>query len=318
LFYNPTKIKFNYRKQKGVVLNPINYLIVQSVKILPKSFIYLFAKKYIAGTNIADGIKVTRELNSNGIAATMDVLGESVSNREDAIQAKNDFLELLETIEKEKLDSNISTKPTALGLLIDKELCYDLFVEIVECAKKYNNFVRIDMEESSVTDDIFELYEKLFERYSNVGIVVQSYMRRNIDDIKRLNARGANYRICKGIYIEPKEIAFKDKNEVRDKFLEALELMFNDGNYVGIATHDNLLVKGAYDLIIKKNIPHNKLEFQMLYGVKEKLRKKIKDDGYKMRIYVPYGDQWYAYSVRRLQENPQLAWYIIKSITPFK
>ena len=247
----------------------------------------------------------------------MDLLGETVKKKEDAIQAKNDFIELLETIEREKLDSNISTKPTALGLLIDKSLCYDLYVEIVECAKKYNNFVRIDMEDSLVTDDIFELYEKLFEQYSNVGIVVQSYMRRNIDDVKRLNAKGANYRVCKGIYIEPKEIAYKNKNEVREKFLEALELMFNNGNYVGIATHDNILVKGSYDLISKKNIPNNKFEFQMLYGVKEKLRDKIKDDGYKMRIYVPYGDQWYAYSVRRLQENPQLAWYILKSIIPF-
>ena len=298
-------------------MNPINYLIVQSVKILPKSIIYLFAKKYIAGTDLDAGVRVTKKLNSNGIVATMDLLGETVKKKEDAIQAKNDFIELLETIEREKLDSNISTKPTALGLLIDKSLCYDLYVEIVECAKKYNNFVRIDMEDSSVTDDIFELYEKLFEQYSNVGIVVQSYMRRNIDDVKRLNAKGANYRVCKGIYIEPKEIAYKNKNEVREKFLEALELMFNNGNYVGIATHDNILVKGAYDLISKKNIPNNKFEFQMLYGVKEKLRDKIKDDGYKMRIYVPYGDQWYAYSVRRLQENPQLAWYILKSIIPF-
>ena len=298
-------------------MNPINYLIIQSVKILPKSIIYLFAKKYIAGTDLDAGVRVTKKLNSNGIVATMDLLGETVKKKEDAIQAKNDFIELLETIEREKLDSNISTKPTALGLLIEKSLCYDLYVEIVECAKKYNNFVRIDMEDSSVTDDIFELYEKLFEQYSNVGIVVQSYMRRNIDDVKRLNANGANYRVCKGIYIEPKEIAYKNKNEVREKFLEALGLMFNNGNYVGIATHDNLLVKGAYDLINKKNIPHNKFEFQMLYGVKEKLRDKIKDDGYKMRIYVPYGDQWYAYSVRRLQENPQLAWYILKSIIPF-
>lgn len=298
-------------------MNPINYLIVQSVKILPKSIIYLFAKKYIAGTDLDAGVRVTKKLNSNGIVATMDLLGETVKKKEDAIQAKNDFIELLETIEREKLDSNISTKPTALGLLIDKDLCYNLYVEIVECAKKYNNFVRIDMEDSSVTDDIFELYEKLFEQYSNVGIVVQSYMRRNIDDVKRLNAKGTNYRVCKGIYIEPKEIAYKNKNEVREKFLEALELMFNNGNYVGIATHDNILVKGSYDLISKKNIPNNKFEFQMLYGVKEKLRDKIKDDGYKMRIYVPYGDQWYAYSVRRLQENPQLAWYILKSIIPF-
>ena len=170
-------------------MNPINYLIVQSVKILPKSIIYLFAKKYIAGTDLDAGVRVTKKLNSSGIVATMDLLGETVKKKEDAIQAKNDFIELLETIEREKLDSNISTKPTALGLLIDKGLCYDLYVEIVECAKKYNNFVRIDMEDSSVTDDIFELYEKLFEQYSNVGIVVQSYMRRNIDDVKRLNAK---------------------------------------------------------------------------------------------------------------------------------
>lgn len=295
-------------------MNFLNNLIVGFVKLLPKSIVHIFAKKYIAGEALEDGVRVVQELNSRGIVATMDVLGESIDTRDEATKAKNACLAVLDAIEEHKLNANLSVKPTQLGILIDWDFCRENLREILERAKSYSNFIRIDMEDSSVTDDIFRLYETMSKEYDNVGIVVQSYLKRTIDDVKKLNMNGTNYRLCKGIYVEPEEIAYKDKQTVRDKYLEALNLMFENGNYVGIATHDDYLVSGAYKMIREKEIPKNKYEFQMLYGVKENLRDKISNDGHKIRVYVPFGDHWYAYSMRRLQENPELAWYITKSI----
>ena len=299
-------------------MNPIHNLIVGTVKILPKSVIYLFAKKYIAGKSLEKGVAATKHLNSKGISATMDVLGESVSRKEDAINFVNDFLELLDTIENEKLDSNISTKPTQFGLNIGFDFCYEQYDKIIERAKKYNNFVRIDMEDSSTTDDIIKLYKKLYEKYpDNVGIVVQAYLHRTLDDVRDMNKTQIDYRLCKGIYIEPKEIAYKKKEEIRDSFIDNLNLMFDDECYVGIATHDKPIVDRAYKIINDRKISKDKYEFQMLYGVTEKLRQKILNDGHKMRVYVPFGEQWHFYAVRRLQENPQLAWTMFKSFLPF-
>lgn len=299
-------------------MNPLHSLIVNSVKILPKSFIYIFAKKYIAGKTLADGVSVTKQLNAQGISATMDILGESVTNEKDAIAFKNQFLELLDVIEKEKLDSNISTKPTQFGLNVGLNFCYEQYVEIVERAKKYNNFVRIDMEDSSTTDRIIELYKRLYDKYpNNVGIVVQAYLHRTMNDITELNKLNANYRLCKGIYIEPKEIAYKGREEIRDNFIKCLNKMFDDNCYVGIATHDDPIVNRAYKIIEERSLTKDQYEFQMLYGVKENLRSKIRAEGHKMRVYVPFGEQWHFYAMRRLQENPQLAWYIFKSIFPF-
>lgn len=298
-------------------MKALNKLIVMFVKLLPKQVVHVFAKKYIAGDTLEDGIRVVTELNEKNILATLDVLGESVKTRDEAKKAKEACLQVLDAIEKHKLKSNLSIKPTQLGILIEEDFCYQQCYEILERAKKYNNFVRIDMEDSLVTDAIFKLYERLHEDFPNIGIVVQAYLRRNLHDIKRLNLNGTNYRLCKGIYVEPEEIAYKDKKEIRQKFVEALELMLDNGNYVGIATHDDFLIEKSFQLIKEKSIPNNKYEFQMLYGVKENLRDKIKSDNHKIRVYVPFGDQWYAYSMRRLQENPQLAWYITKSLFSF-
>ena len=295
-------------------MKALNSLIVSFVKMLPQSIVYIFAKKYIAGTRLEDGINVVKDLNKKGICATMDVLGEAISTRKEAESAKNDCLNVLDEINKNHLDSNISIKPTQFGLLIDEDFCYNLVKEVVERAKSYNNFVRIDMEDSSTTDAIIRLFSKLKKDYSNVGIVVQAYLIRTMNDVKALNEIGTNYRLCKGIYIEPAEIAFKEKEKIRESFIALLKKMLADGNYVGIATHDDYLIEKAYQIIKENNYDKSKFEFQMLYGVKENLRDKINKDGYKIRIYVPFGERWYAYSVRRLQENPQVAWYITKSI----
>ncbi|MBU0475246.1 MAG: proline dehydrogenase family protein [Bacteroidetes bacterium] len=299
-------------------MNPLHNLIVQTVKILPKSLIYLFAKKYIAGKTLSEGVAAAKKLNSRGILATMDVLGESVSKKEDAINFVNEFLELLDTIEHEKINANISTKPTQFGLNIDFDFCYEQYEKIIERAKKYNNFVRIDMEDSSTTDSIIKLYTKLYEKYpQNVGIVVQAYLHRTLEDVRDMDKIGTNYRLCKGIYIEPKEIAYKGKDEVRNNFIDTLNQMFDDGCYVGIATHDKPIVDKAYEIIKKRNLSKDKYEFQMLFGVTENLRQQILESGHTMRVYVPFGNQWYFYATRRLQENPQVAWTIFKSFLPF-
>lgn len=295
-------------------MNPINSLIVNFVKLLPQSIVFIFAKRYIAGVKLEDGIRVVKELNAKGILATMDVLGEAVTTKKESEEAKKQCLQVLDAINEHKLNSNLSLKPTQIGLAIDEEFCYNQLVEILERAKSYNNFVRIDMEDSPFTDATINMYKRLKEKYDNVGIVVQSYLKRTLQDVKSLNPLGTNYRLCKGIYIEPEEISYKDYQKVRDNYLEILKQMFTDGNYVGIATHDDYLVENAYKMLKEMNIPKDKYEFQMLYGVKENLRDKINADGHKIRIYVPFGEHWYKYSIRRLQENPNMAWYITKSI----
>lgn len=298
-------------------MSVFNNLIVQMVQLMPKAVVGFFSKKYIAGESLGDGIRVVKELNSKDIHATMDVLGESVKNKEESIAAKNSCLETLEAIYKNKLMANLSIKPTQMGLAIDEEFAYNQVMELVKRAAEINNFVRIDMEDSPYTDATIKLFKRIFEQYKNVGIVLQAYLKRTYDDVVILNKLGTSYRLCKGIYVEPSTIAYKDKQAVRDNFMKVLEEMLKNGNYVGIATHDKYLIDESYKLIKEMNIPNDKFEFQMLLGVREDLRDKINRDGYKIRIYVPFGKDWYAYSVRRLKENPSIAGHIVKSILTF-
>lgn len=299
-------------------MNPINKFIVQFVKILPQQVVYIFAKKYVAGPKLEDAIRVVQELNSKGIMATMDVLGESITKKSEAEETKKHCFDMLDVIKQYNLDANVSIKPTSLGLNLDKEFCYNQIEEIVKKAKEYNNFIRIDMEDTPYTDSTFNILKRIREKYDNVGVVVQAYLRRTYDDIVKLNKEGVNYRLCKGIYVEPEHLAYKGRLEVRENFVKILDQMLSDGNYVGIATHDNYLIKESYRLIEEKKLPKDNYEFQMLYGVTEHLRDKINADGHRIRIYVPWGEHWYAYSIRRLQENPQVAWYITKSIFSLK
>lgn len=298
-------------------MNIINQLIVQIVQLMPKPVVGFFSKKYIAGETLQEAINLVKKLNAKGIHATMDVLGESVKNKSESIEAKNQCLEVLDAIEKNKLMANLSIKPTQMGLAIDEDFAYEQVKEIVSKAAEYKNFVRIDMEDSPYIDKTINLYKRLYENYKNVGVVIQSYMRRALDDVIALNKMGTNYRLCKGIYNEPPSIAYKGKQEVRDNYLKLLDKMLQDGNYVGIATHDKYLIDAAYQKIKELNIPKDKFEFQMLLGVREDLRDKINNDGYKIRIYVPFGKDWYAYSVRRLKENPSMAGHIAKSFLTF-
>jgi proline dehydrogenase len=295
-------------------LTLINDAIVSVVKIMPKPVVGIFSKKYIAGERLEDALSLVKQLNSRGIYATLDVLGESIKNKEEAAEAKNKCLIVLDAIVKNNLNANLSIKPTQMGLSIDEDFAYEQVYQLVERAKKINNFVRIDMEDSPYTDKTIRLFQKLKEHFDNVGLALQAYLKRTYDDAVILNKINTNYRICKGIYIEPASIAYKDKQKIRDNYLETLQVILKSGNYVGIATHDEFLINEAYRIIKELNIPKDKFEFQMLLGVREDLRDKINADGYKIRIYVPFGEDWYAYSLRRLKENPQIAGYIFKNI----
>ncbi|HCT30808.1 MAG TPA: proline dehydrogenase [Bacteroidales bacterium] len=297
-----------------------NKMIAAMLPYFPKKLIWVFSKRYIAGESIADAIRASKELNKEGIKVTIDILGEFIKTLDEAERNKVEYIELIDTIQKENIDGNYSVKPTMFGLLIDKDVCYKHIREIVAKAASYGNFIRVDMEDSPCTDLEIELYRKLKAEFpKNVGLVVQAYLKRTLPDIQNLmdihsTEIPLNYRLCKGIYVEPAAIAYKKYEEINEHFLEDLEFMLKNGVYPGIATHDKPLVDGAYKLIEKYNVPKNMYEFQMLYGVTPELRKSIVAKGHTMRVYVPYGKQWFGYSTRRLKENPKMASHIMKAL----
>lgn len=298
----------------------INKMIAGMLPYFPKNFVWIFSKKYIAGKKIEDAIRVSRELNFGKIKVTIDLLGEFIKSLDEAEANKIEYLGIIERFQTENIDGNYSLKPTSFGLLIDKDVCYANIREIVAKAASYNNFIRIDMEDSQCVDLELELFRRLKTEFpKNVGLVVQAYLKRTLGDLKNLmdlhsEETPLNYRLCKGIYVESPEIAYKKYEEINQHFLEDLEFMFQHGIYPGIATHDKPLITGAYKLIEKYKLPKNKYEFQMLYGVTPDLRHSIVEKGHIMRIYVPYGEQWFAYSTRRLKENPKMAMHIIKAL----
>lgn len=297
-----------------------NKLITLMLPLMPKKLVWIFSKKYIAGESIDDAVRVSKELNAQGIKITIDLLGEFIKDLDEAFANKDAYLKIIERIQAEGIDGNYSLKPTSFGLLLDQEVCYTHIREIVAKAASYNNFVRIDMEDSPCTDMEIALFRRLKKEFpKNVGLVFQAYMRRTFSDIESLadlHTADAplNFRLCKGIYVEPEAIAYKKYQEVNDHFLEDLELIFKLGMYPGIATHDKPLVDGAYKLIEKYRVPKDKYEFQMLYGVTPELRRSIVDKGHAMRVYVPFGKEWFGYSTRRLKENPKMATHIIKAL----
>jgi len=285
---------------------------------MPKSMVQFFSSKYIAGETLDSAVDLVKELNLKGIYATLDVLGESVNDIDKATAVFNKTMKVFDAISNNSLMANLSVKPTQLGLSFDEELAYKHILLLVKRAGELDNFVRIDMEDSPYTDATIRIFKRIFEEYNNVGIVLQAYLKRTYSDTILLNKLGADYRLCKGIYIEPVSISYKDKQAIRDNYVKVLECMLKNGNYVGIATHDKYLINEAYRLIKENNVPKDKFEFQMLLGVRSDLRDKIKNYGYKIRIYVPFGEDWYPYSIRRLKENPQIAGHIIKNIFSFK
>jgi proline dehydrogenase len=291
-------------------------IIVATLPFIPKSVVGYFAKPYIAGETLDDGIRAVKELNARGIMATMDVLGESVNSKEESLAMRRQCEDVLHAIEKHKLDANLSIKPTQMGLTFDIAFCEENLRVLLEIAKGYNNFIRIDMEDHPYTDATLDVYKKLRREYpSHVGVVLQAYLFRTENDLRDLIADGhTNIRLCKGIYVEPKEIAFKERNEVRDNFTKLNRIAFEGGVYVGVATHDDVLLDAAAALVKETGLKREEYEYQMLLGVRPKRRDELVASGHRLRVYVPFGDRWYAYSTRRLKENPNMAMHIVKAI----
>lgn len=294
----------------------INNLIVKIAGLLPKNFIRIFAKRYIAGETLPEAVQFVKVLNSKKILTTIDVLGEDTNTKEEAKLAADEAIQVLRSIQKEKLNSTISVKLTQIGLSIDFNLCLANMRRILKVAKEINSYVEIDMEDSTVTDATLKMFVTLRKEFSNCGIVIQAYMLRSENDLKNLSEilKTSSVRLCKGIYNESETIAIKDKQGIRDNYVKLLDYLFSQKIYVGIATHDILLMNEAKKLIKKYEKSFLEYEFQMLLGVKVDLREKLVEEGHKLRVYVPFGPHWYKYSLRRMKENPDLAKNILLNI----
>ena len=285
--------------------------LVKVLPAVPRPVVKRFADRYIAGEELADACRVVRRLNEAGKMATIDVLGEEVTRGEEAEALVEEYMDVFETIRKQGLDSNVSVKPTGLGLKLDRGFCRENIARIVRCASERANFVRIDMEDASTTSDTLSVYRELrAEGLDRVGIVLQARLRRTLDDVADLAELAPSVRMCKGIYLEPDEIAYTGFQEIRENYLRACEALLDAGAYVAFATHDEWLIERATGLVRERGLTREQYEFQMLLGVREPLAGRIVADGHRLRIYVPYGRRWYEYSMRRLQENPKVATYI--------
>lgn len=289
----------------------LNYILSRTLPFVPRPIVRRVSRRYIAGDDLRSALDVVQKLNGDGFMATLDVLGESVSQPSLVTGSVNEYVAGLAAIDRMRLDSNISVKPTQLGLQLDFDLCMESMRRLVLEAGRLGNFVRIDMEDSGCTTATLDLYRRLRdEGLDNVGVVLQACMRRSLADLRAL-PEGASVRLCKGIYVEPREIAYRDRWIVNRNFRRLLEEAFDRGCRVGIATHDEAVVWDALDLIERRSVPGTAYEFQMLLGVEERLRRIIRREGHRLRVYVPYGANWYAYSLRRLKENPSIAGHIL-------
>ncbi len=291
-----------------------NRLLVNTLPMVPRPIVGRVASRYVAGATLEDALRVVRDLNRQGAMATIDLLGEEVSERAKALAAVDEYLRVFAAIEDQKLDSNVSIKLTLLGLKVDEGFCRDNVDRIAAAARERGNFVRIDMEDHTCTDATLRIYRELQARHGNLGVVLQAYMRRTLKDIAELPAQGANVRICKGIYVEHRRIAWKGYETVRANFVRSLEKMIDRGVYPAIATHDEYLSAAAVALVDKHDLPRDKYEFQMLLGVDHELRDILIAGGHRLRVYVPYGIDWYPYSIRRLRENPEVARHVLRAL----
>ena len=294
-------------------MSVLNRLLVTALPLVPKPVVRHFSRRYVAGDTLEEAVATVHELNRLGAMGTLDVLGEEVLDAERSREFTGECVRVLETIEREGIDSNLSIKLTMFGLDLDEALAHENAERIVARAQELGNFVRIDMEDRTTTDATLRIYRDLHERYGNVGCVFQAYMRRTLADIGELPREGVNVRLCKGIYIEPRPVAWKGYEVVRRNFVAALDKLFRQGVYVGIATHDEYLVCAAVELIDRYGLGREEYEFQMLLGVDEELRDLLIAEGHRMRIYTPYGSDWYAYSMRRLRENPEIAGHVARA-----
>jgi len=283
--------------------------------LAPRFIVKMISKRYIAGEDTASAMATCKKLNEQGFMTTVDILGESVSSHEQARAARDSYLDLIKEVAKNKISKNISLKPTALGLALSTDLAFENITTIVKKAHDSGVFIRIDMENSPYTDRTLEIYMRLRDQYPQLGTVIQAYMRRSMDDVGNVARSSGNLRICKGIYKESEEIAYQDPDEIRQNYLKLIREMLEQGAYVGIATHDPYLIDESLKLIDALKISPDKYEFQALLGVPiVRQLVGLVQAGHRVRIYVPFGSEWYAYSSRRLKENPDVAGYVLKNI----
>ena len=278
--------------------------------------IFLFlAKRFIAGETFEQAKEVVKRLNDRGFLVTIDILGESVTNKEQAEKARDSYIELLSNINTVGLNSNVSLKHTQMGLDINDSYCYENVVKIVKTAVEYKNFVRIDMEGSRYTQRTIDIFKKIHGVYpENIGMVIQSYLFRSKKDIIHAIENRHCIRLCKGAYKEPPDIAFPDKRDVNKNYKEMAKDLILKGNYPAIATHDERLINIAESFAKENNIPKDRFEFQMLYGIRRDLQKRLIDEGYRVRIYVPYGTYWMPYTIRRIRERKENLWFVLRNI----
>ena len=283
-------------------------LVRSTLPITPRPMIHFFAKRYVAGDSLESAVATVKRLASERCCATVDVLGESVANREQAKAAVDNYLAVIDAITEHSLDANVSLKPTQMGLLIDEGFCRDNIAAILAKAHPRGIFVRIDMEDSPTTDATLRVYNDLIARYpKGTGIVLQTRLRRTLADAAKVGAEGTNVRLCKGIYLEPRPLAYCERDIIRNAYVHALRALLSGSSYVGVATHDEWLVAEALGLAQQLGVGDDRFEFQMLLGVDPELRRIITGAGHRLRVYVPFGSHWYPYSVRRLRENPTIA-----------
>ena len=293
----------------------INNLIIQILPFLPKFLVKIVASPYIAGITDEEMLQNVEKLNQKGFKVAIDILGEHVQTENEAKEVTNRYVAIYDEISKRNLLANLSIKLTHIGQDLGLDIVEKNLSKLVEAAKKNNNFLRLDMENTPYTSETIKLYKEMFNHYNQIGIVIQAYLHRSIDDIKALSNDKFNVRICKGIYVEDPSLVLNDYNDIRDNYISLVKKSLNNGSYVGIATHDEFLIDSLYSWILENNISKDRYEFQVLHGVPmQKKLKKLMDDGNTVRVYLPYGDNWYDYSVRRLKENPKMAGYIIKNL----
>jgi proline dehydrogenase len=289
----------------------LNSVLTRVLPAVPRPVVQRISRRYIAGRECADAIRTVRRLNAHGKSATVDVLGEEVATVEEAKALTDAYHDVLARIDEARLDSTISVKLTGLGLKLDPDLARENVERLVRDAAARGNVVTIDMEDSSTTDDTLALYRELREAgHDNVGIVLQAMLRRTLDDVAALADLKPIVRLCKGIYVEPEALAFRDDEAVRVNFVRALEALLDAGSFVGIATHDEWLIGEGRRLVAGRGLGRDDYEFQMLLGVRPERADQLVAEGHGLRVYVPFGEQWYEYSLRRLQENPKIAGYV--------
>ncbi len=294
-------------------------LVAAALPVTPKFVVGRVARRYIAGETIGDAVRVIRGLNNRGVAATVDVLGEFITKIDEARATAAEYGRMLDAIEREKLNANVSVKLTAFGLGLDERVCRELVGDLAKkVAGRPHGFVRIDMENTPYTDRTLAVARVLRSEGLPVGAVLQAYLRRTSADAAALGSEGVSVRLCKGIYRESPDVAYQSREEIRDSYKRNLRILFEGRGNVAVATHDDVLVEHACRLIDELKPPRERYEFQMLLGVREKLRDEIVARGHRMRVYVPYGAAWYGYSTRRLRENPAVAGHVFKAMFGMK